>query len=155
LPAKQVAEREFAMSHMAGQLAVRNARWPAGRVVAIGSAAAATGLAWLLGRLADVDYIVDTPTGTRQITLALTIVATVAAGLAGWIVIALLERYTSSPRGVWIALTMVVLVLSIVPVFFTTANLGTQLMLTALHCVAAAVLIPALPRRYTTATRRR
>jgi peptidoglycan/LPS O-acetylase OafA/YrhL len=143
------------MSHMAAQLVIRNTRWRAGRVVAIAIAATATGLAWLLGRLAHVDYIVDTPIGTRTITLALTIVATVVAGLAGWVVIALLERYTSSPRRVWIALTLVVLALSIAPVFLTTANLGTQLMLTALHCVAAAVLIPALPQRHTTATRRR
>jgi len=143
------------MSHMAAQLAVRNARWRAGRIVAIAIAATATGLAWLLGWLVHVDYVVDTPIGTRKITLALTIVATVAAGIAGWVVIALLERYTSSPRGVWIALTLAVLVLSVVPVFRTTANLGTQLMLTALHCVAAAVLIPALPQRHTTATRRR
>jgi hypothetical protein len=105
--------------------------------------------------MAHIDYIVDTPIGTREITLALTVVATVAAGIAGWVVIVLLERYTSSPRGVWIALTLVALVVSIVPVFWTTANLGTQLMLTALHCVAAAVLIPALPQRHTTATRRR
>jgi len=143
------------MSHMAAQLAVRNARWRAGRIVAIAIAATATGLAWLLGWLVHVDYVVDTPIGTRKITLALTIVATVAAGIAGWVVIAMLERYTSSPRGVWIALTLGVLVLSVVPVFRTTANLGTQLMLTALHCVAAAVLIPALPQRHTTATRRR
>ena len=143
------------MSHMAAQLVVRNARWRAGRIGAIAIAATATGLAWLLGRLAHVDYIVDTPIGTRKITLALTVVATVAAGIAGWVVIALLERYTSSPRGVWIALTLVLLVVSIVPVFWTTANLDTQLMLTALHCVAAAVLIPALPQRHTTATRRR
>jgi len=46
-------------------------------------------------------------------------------------------------------------VVSSVPVFWTTANLGTQLMLTALHCVAAAVLIPALPQRHTAAIRRR
>ena len=143
------------MSHMAAQLAVRNARWRAGRIVAIAIAATATGLAWLLGWLVHVDYVVDTPIGTRKITLALTIVATVAAGIAGWVVIAMLERYTSSPRGVWIALTLAVLVLSVVPVFRTTANLGTQLMLTALHCVAAAVLIPALPQRHTTATGRR
>ena len=142
------------MSHMAAQLAVRNARWRAGRIVAIAIAATATGLTWLLGWLVHVDYVVDTPIGTRKITLALTIVATVAAGIAGWVVIAMLERYTSSPRGVWIALTLAVLVLSVVPVFRTTANLGTQLMLTALHCVAAAVLIPALPQRHTTATRR-
>jgi Family of unknown function (DUF6069) len=143
------------MSHMAAQPMVRNARWRAGRVVAIAMATTATGLAWLLGRLAHVDYIVDTPLGTRKITLALTVVATVAAGIAGWVVIALLERYTSSPGRVWIALTVVVLALSIVPVFRTTANLGTQLMLTALHFVAAAVLIPALPQRHPTATRRR
>jgi hypothetical protein len=142
------------MSQMAAQLVVRNTRRRAGRVVAIAIAAAATGLAWLLGRLAHVDYIVDTPIGARQITLALTIVATAAAGIAGWIVIALLERYTSSPRGIWIALTVFVLVLSIVPVFGTTANLGTQLMLSLLHCVAAAVLIPGLPRRHTTSPRR-
>jgi hypothetical protein len=140
---------------MDARLVVRNARWRAGRIVTIAIAAAATGLAWLLGRLAHVDYIVDTPIGTREITLALTVVATVTAGIAGWVVIALLERYTSSPRGAWIALTLVVLVVSIVPVFWTTANLGTQLMLTALHCVAAAVLIPALLQRHTTATRRR
>jgi Family of unknown function (DUF6069) len=143
------------MSHIAAQPVVRNARWRGRRLVAIAIAATATGLAWLLGRLAHVEYIADTPIGTRVITLALTTVATVAAGIAGWVVIALLERCTSSPRGVWIALTVVVLVLSIVPIFWTTANLGTQLMLTALHCVAAAVLIPALPQRQTTATGRR
>ncbi|OMC53605.1 hypothetical protein A5747_19100 [Mycobacterium sp. IS-836] len=140
------------MSHLTGQLAVR---WRAGRVGVVAIAAAATGLAWVLGRKAHVDYIVDTPIGSREITLALTIVATVAAGIAGWIAIALLERYASSPRSMWIALSLVVLVVSIVPVFRTTANLGTQLMLTALHCVAAAVLIPALPQRHKAATRRR
>jgi peptidoglycan/LPS O-acetylase OafA/YrhL len=142
------------MSHMAAQRVVRNARWRTGRVGAIAIAAAATGLAWLAGRLAHVDYIADTPIGTRQITLGLSVGATVAAGIAGWAVIAVLERYTASPRTMWIALTLVVLVLSIVPVFLTTANLPTQLMLSVLHCVAAAVLIPALPQSHTTATRR-
>jgi peptidoglycan/LPS O-acetylase OafA/YrhL len=141
------------MSHVAAQLLIRNAGWRARRLVAV--AVAVTGLAWLLGRLAHVNYIADTPIGTREITLPLTIVAAAAAGIAGWIVIALPERYTPSPWGVWIALTLVVLVLSIVPIFWTTANLGTQLMLTALHCIAAAVLIPALPQRHTTATHRR
>jgi peptidoglycan/LPS O-acetylase OafA/YrhL len=141
------------MSHTATQLTVREGRSRA-RVVAITLAATATGIAWLLGRLAHVDYIADTPLDTRQITLALTVAATVAAGAAGWVVIALLERYTASPRGIWIAVTLVVLALSIVPIFRTSANLPTQLMLTALHCVAAAVLIPALPHQQIAATRR-
>ena len=142
------------MSHTAPQLAVRNARWRAGRVIAIAVAAAATALAWLYGRLAHVDYTVNTPIGTRQITLALSVAATVVAGIAGWAVIAVLERYTASPKRVWIALTLIVLVLSIVPVFRTTANLATQVMLSALHCVAAAVLIPGLLQQHMTSTRR-
>jgi hypothetical protein len=140
------------MSHTGTKVAVREVRSRA-RVVAVAVAAALTGMAWLLGRLAHVDYIADTPLGTRQITLALTVAATVVAGVAGWGVIVLLERYTASPWGIWIALTLVVLVLSIVPIFRTSANLPTQLMLTALHCVAAAVLIPALPQRHMTSTR--
>jgi hypothetical protein len=131
------------MTNMPALVAVRS---QAGRVVAILIAAAATDLAWLLGRWAHVDYLADTPIGTRHITLAMTTVATAAAGIAGWAVIALLERYASAVRRAWVALSLTVLVLSIVPVFWTTANLGTQLMLTALHCVAAAILIPALPR---------
>jgi peptidoglycan/LPS O-acetylase OafA/YrhL len=124
-----------------------------GRVVAIAVAATATGLAWLFGRFAHVDYIADTPMGTRQITLPLIVVATVVAGIAGWGLIALLERYTRSSGRIWIALTIVVLVLSILPVFRTTANPATQYTLAALHCVAAAVLIPALPQRHKTLTR--
>lgn len=141
------------MSHTSSPLTVREGRSGA-RVVAIAVAATATGIAWLLGRLAHVDYIADTPLGTRQITLALTVTATVAAGAAGWTVIALLERYTASPRRIWIAVTLVVVVVSIVPIFRTSANLPTQLMLTALHCVAAAVLIPALSQQQIAATRR-
>ncbi len=136
------------MSHTATQLTVRNARWRGGRATWIAVAATATALAWLAGRLAHVDYVVDTPFGTRQITLALSVAATVVAGIAGWAVIAVLERYTASPRGIWVTLTLVVLVLSIVPVFRATANLPTQIMLSVLHCVAAAVLVPALPQRH-------
>jgi hypothetical protein len=141
------------MSHPLTRHAISNAPWRTGRVVAITMAATATGLAWLIGRLAHVDYLVDTPVGTREVTLALTVVATVVAGIAGWGVIALLEHYTTSSGAIWIALTIVVLVLSIVPVFRTTANPATQYTLAALHCVAAAVLIPALPQRHRTSTR--
>jgi Family of unknown function (DUF6069) len=141
------------MPHTATRQAISNARSHAGRIVAITTAATATGLAWLIGRLAHVDYLVDTPIGTLQVTLALTVVATVVAGIVGWGVIALLERYTRSSGRIWIALTIVVLVLSIVPVFRTTANPATQYALAALHCVAAAVLIPALPQRRRTSTR--
>jgi hypothetical protein len=115
-------------------------------VVAIAIAAVATGLAWVIGRLAHTSYIVDTPFGTREITLLLTVAATAAAGLVGWFVFAALERYTAHARRIWISLAVVVLGLSIFPVFATPAAVATQIILTAQHCVAAAILIPGLPQ---------
>jgi hypothetical protein len=89
----------------------------------------------VIGRLAHTSYIVDTPFGTREITLLLTVAATAAAGLVGWCVFAALERYTAHARRI-----------SIFPVFATPAAAATQIMLTAQHCVAAAILIPGLPQ---------
>ena len=100
----------------------------------------------MIGRLAHTSYIVDTPFGTREITLLLTVAATAAAGLVGWCVFAALERYTAHARRIWISLAVVVLGLSIFPLFATPAAAATQIMLTAQHCVAAAILIPGLPQ---------
>jgi hypothetical protein len=114
------------------------------RCVTVALAAVVTGAAWLAGRIAAVDYLVVTPLGTREVGLVLTVVATVAAGLAGWAALALLERYTPSARRTWVVLAVIVLIGSIVPVFATPAALATRLALAGLHCVAAAVLIPGL-----------
>lgn len=107
-------------------------------------AAALTCVAWLVGRMAGVSYIAETPLGTREITLELTAVATVVSGLIAWTVVAVLERYTASARALWITAGLIVLAASIIPVFTTTAEPATKVTLSALHCVAAAVLIPGL-----------
>jgi len=116
------------------------------RVNAIALAAAATALVWLIGRLNGIKYVVDTPLGAREITLVLTVAATVTAGMAGWLVVAALQHYAAHPLRIWIAVGIVVLAASIVPVFLTPAALATQLVLSVQHCVAAAILIPALPQ---------
>jgi hypothetical protein len=125
------------------------------RVIVIAAAAVANVLAWLAGRHAHVDYIVQTPLGGREITLSLVIAATLVSGLAGWAVFSLLERHTSNTGRAWIALAALVLTLSIVPILVLQADLATRLTLTALHCIAAAILIAGLPqtRRRTTAWR--
>jgi drug/metabolite transporter (DMT)-like permease len=115
------------------------------RVTVIAAAAFANGLAWLAGRHADVDYIVQTPLGSREITLSLVIVATLVSGLAGWAVFSVLERRTSNTGRAWIALAALVLALSILPIFVLRAHLDTKLTLTALHCIAAAILTVGLP----------
>jgi hypothetical protein len=117
------------------------------RVIVVATAALANGLAWLAGRHAHVDYIVKTPLGAREITLSLTITATLFSGLAGWAVFSLLERRTSNTERAWIALAALVLALSIVPIFALRAHLETRLALTALHCIAAAILVVGLPQR--------
>jgi hypothetical protein len=118
------------------------------RCTAITVAGLATAVIWVIGRLAHTSYIAVTPLGTREVTLLLTVAATVTAGSAGWLVLAILERYCADPRRPWIALAVVILALSIVPVFITPAAIGTQVVLTIQHCVAAAVLIPGLLRRH-------
>jgi peptidoglycan/LPS O-acetylase OafA/YrhL len=121
-----------------------SARRAARPLAAIAIAATVTGLAWVAGRTAGITYLVDTPLGVRQVGLALTVAATAMAGAMGWGVLALLRRHSRRPRVTWIVLGIVVLAASIVPVFATPAPLSTQLMLSALHCVAAAVVIPGL-----------
>ncbi|MDT7795925.1 MAG: hypothetical protein QOD59_5366 [Mycobacterium sp.] len=131
------------MSHTLMPPAARRA---VGRFVAIALAAVATGLAWVTGRLAHIRYIVATPFGTGEITLLLTVAGAAAPGLVEWFALAILERDTARPRRIWIALAIVVIGVSIFPVFATPARLVTQRMLTGRHCVPAAVLISGLLR---------
>lgn len=116
------------------------------RVGIITTAAVVNALAWVGGRHAHVDYVVQTPLGPRQITLLLVVVATTVSGLAGWAVFGLLERHTSNSLRAWILLAALVLGLSIAPIFVLPAALSTRLSLTALHCIAAVVLTAGLPQ---------
>jgi uncharacterized protein DUF6069 len=143
------------MSHNVVNGSVIRAGRTARRVIVIAAAAVANVLAWLAGRHAHVDYIVQTPLGVREITLSLVIAATLVSGLAGWAVFSLLDRRTRNTGRAWIALAALVLALSILPIFVLRAHLDTKLALTALHCIAAAILIAGLPqtRRRTTAWR--
>jgi uncharacterized protein DUF6069 len=117
------------------------------RVIVIASAAVANGLAWLAGRQGHVDYVVQTPLGSREITLSLVVAATLVSGLAGWAGFSVLERRARNTGRAWIALAAFVLVLSILPLFTLHAHLDTKLALTALHCIAAAILVAGLPQR--------
>ena len=63
--------------HRSGIGAGRTAR----RVIVTATAAVANVLAWVGSQYADVDYVVQTPIGARQVTLFLVIVATTISGL--------------------------------------------------------------------------
>jgi Family of unknown function (DUF6069) len=135
------------MSHNALNRSAMGVGRTARRVIVIATAAVANGLAWVGGQHAHVDYMVQTPFGGREITLSLVVAATLVSGLAGWAVFSLLERHTNNTERAWIALAALVLALSIVPIFVLKADLATRLTLTALHCIAAAILVAGLPQR--------
>jgi hypothetical protein len=64
------------MAHTVVQQSASGVRRHIRRVVTVVAAAAATGLGWAAGRLAHVDYVLQTPLGARQITVVLVIAAT-------------------------------------------------------------------------------
>lgn len=134
------------MSHNVIQRSTIGARRHIRRVVAVVTAVAATGLGWAAGRLAHADYVLQTPLGARQITLVLVIVATMISGLVGWAVSSLLEQHASDAVRAWITLSVMVLTLSILPIFAVRASTDTRLALTALHCLAAVILTAGLPQ---------
>lgn len=129
-------------------LAPASVRLAVRRCIVITVAGLATAVIWVIGRLAHTSYIVQTPLGTRELSLLIVVGATVLAGAAGWLVLAILERYWADRRRSWIALALAVLAVSVVAVFITPAALGTQMVLTLQHCVAAALLIPGLFGRH-------
>jgi peptidoglycan/LPS O-acetylase OafA/YrhL len=130
------------------ELATASVRLAVRRCIVITVASIATAVIWVIGRVAHTSYIVQTPLGARELTLLPTVAATVIAGSAGWLVLAILERYWADRRQSWIALALSVLAVSVVAVFITPASIGTQTILAVQHCVAAAVLIPGLLRRH-------
>ncbi|WP_405108899.1 DUF6069 family protein [Micromonospora sp. NBC_01405] len=117
------------------------------RALAVLAATAATHTVWYAATgPAGIDVEVRSGTGPQPLAPGAVAAATLLAGLAGWALLALLERRTRRARGLWTAVAVAVLLLSLAgPV---TEGVGTAATVTllALHLVAGAVLIPVLGR---------
>lgn len=116
------------------------------RVRALGVAAAvlAALAVWALAvAVLDVDVRVA-PGGEPQPVGAVAVAgSSLVAGLAGWGLLALLERVTARARPLWIGVAVAVAALSLLgPQAGVTT--GATVVLVVLHVVVAAVLIPAL-----------
>lgn len=75
-------------------------------------------------------------------------VAGLLSSLAGWAVLAVLERLTRRAHPIWIALAAVVLLVSMAPIAQAEASAATRSVLAATHVVVAAVLVPGLLRAH-------
>lgn len=77
------------------------------------------------------------------------VVTSLLTGLAGWLSLALLERWTTRARLIWRVVAVVVLVLSLLGPL-SAVTLPATVVLLGLHVVVGAILIAGLPRRQET-----
>ncbi|GHF10022.1 hypothetical protein E5082_18255 [Streptomyces griseoluteus] len=125
-------------------------RVPAGtrvrnRLIALAVAEAVAAATWLIGNAAGAELTVN-QNGVTEITLAGALVTTLFAGLVGWGLLAVLERFTQRARTAWTYVAGAVLLLSLFPTILADATTGTRLTLTVMHLMVGAVLIPSFRR---------
>jgi hypothetical protein len=124
-------------------------RRPTARPIAVALGVLAALAVWGLSALVGVD--VRQPafgTGMPQdLTAGPVVVASVVAGLAAWLALALLERLTRHARAAWVALATLVLAVSLgAPLSGRGIDGGSRLVLALLHLTVGALLIVLLAR---------
>ncbi|MEO3872191.1 DUF6069 family protein [Nonomuraea sp. B12E4] len=113
----------------------------------IGSPAAALAVWALAVPMAGTTLTVRMGGGTQAVGPVLVVVTSLLAGLAGWGLLAVLERLAARPGRIWRIVALVVLVLSLLGPVGSAAGPAATLVLVLLHLVVGAVLIPGLARR--------
>ncbi|MFI5957703.1 DUF6069 family protein [Cryptosporangium sp. NPDC051539] len=117
------------------------------RALAVVGAVAAAVAGWIVvGPIAGADLRVDGNGRALTVGVGPVVFLTLLAGLAGWGLLALLERITARARIVWAVVAAVVLLLSFAPITGSDATTGTRIGLGLLHVLVAAVLIPVMWR---------
>ena len=119
-----------------------------GRAVLLGILASSA--VWLVAvPLAGMELRSPTPNGSRGFDIGVVIVigATALVSLAGWALLATLERVTRQAAAAWTAIAGVVLVGSLAgPLTGAGVGARNRAVLVAMHLVVGAVVIPLLSR---------
>jgi hypothetical protein len=119
------------------------------RAAAVAAAVLAALAVWVLAvPVLGVDLAAVPIGGPEQRVGPLAVAAgPLCAGLAGWALLAVLERRTARPRRSWTATALVVLTLSLVTPLLGGVGPAATVTLVAMHLVVGGVLITLLPRR--------
>jgi hypothetical protein len=113
--------------------------------LAVLAAMAATTLGAALARALGVDFQI--PAGGETIPLPGVAVLTGIFSSVGVVLAVALRRWSSRPAARFVAMTVPLTVISLVPPFLVGASAATVAALVTLHLIAAAVVIPVLTRR--------
>lgn len=127
--------------------AITSARWKP-RLAAVVSAVAAALAVWVLAELVLGVDLRSPAVGSRAgapIEPGWIALVSAVVSLAGWALLVILEKLISRARTVWTITAAVVFALSLAaPWQGTGISAGNRLLLTLMHVVIAAVLIPVL-----------
>jgi Family of unknown function (DUF6069) len=116
------------------------------RALAVLAATAGAVAVWVVSQLAGAELHVK-PIGQAATTVgwAAVLITVLVVGVAGWGLLALLERLTSRATTIWTWTAVAVLLLSLAgPLTVEEATNATRGWLIAMHATVAAILIPML-----------
>ena len=117
------------------------------RALTVLGATAAAAAAWLVAQpIAGVDLSVSMDGRTQPVGLASVVGVSVAVGLLGWALLALLEFRIRRAAPVWTAVAVAVAVLSLAGPLTSAVSGAAGVVLAGLHLLVAAVLIFGLRR---------
>jgi hypothetical protein len=120
------------------------------RAAAVLGAAAATLMVWTVaGPLAGIDLTVRSGDELQHVGPAAVLATALLPGLAGWALLALLERITRRARLAWTTGALLSLAVSLAGPLASGVGTATKVALVSMHLVVAAVLIPGLARTST------
>jgi hypothetical protein len=130
----------------------RASRWrrPTARPVAVALGVLTALTVWTLSELLFGVDVRQPAFGTgvsQDLTAGPVVLASLVAGLAAWLALAVLERLTRHARAAWVALATLVLAASLgAPLSGRGIDGESRLVLTLLHLTVGALLIVLLPR---------
>ncbi|MGW0807926.1 DUF6069 family protein [Nonomuraea sp. NPDC002799] len=97
--------------------------------------------------LAGITLTAEMSGAPQTVGPVMVVVASLLAGLAGWALLAVLERVASRPGRLWTIIALIVLTLSLFGPLGAGAGAAATLVLIGLHLIVGAVLVPGLGRR--------
>jgi len=122
------------------------------RLLAVAGAVAAAVAIWVIAvPVLGVDLVAPPgpdETAPQAVPFAAVVMASLVASLAGWALLAVLERFLSRARTVWTVVASIVMVLSLAGPLLGDAGVpvACRITLALMHLSVGAVLITQLPR---------
>ncbi|GLY81434.1 DUF6069 family protein [Actinoallomurus iriomotensis] len=116
-------------------------------ITVLGAPAVALAVWALAVPLAGTTLTVRSGGGEQTVGPVAVAVASLLAGLAGWALLAVLERSAARPGRTWTIIALAVLALSLTGPLGGAAGAAAALVLVLLHLAVAAVLVTGLVRR--------